>query len=103
MASDQMQSSIALSADILNRYAGEYEHVAAGTKAIIRREGDKLLFDVQGSAMEPMSFVARSETRFASPPIFTLDFQLNGEGKVTGANWETAGPSGPQRISLERR
>ena len=52
-----------------------------------------------------MSFVARSETLFASDSIFTLEFQLDGRGKVTGATWATAAPSGmaPERIPLERK
>jgi hypothetical protein len=54
---------------------------------------------VQGSLSE-IPFVARSETRFASATIFTLEFQLDGQGKVTGAIWE----SGPNRdIPLERK
>ena len=103
MTSEQVQSSgIALSAAVLDRYVGEYQHVAAGTMVNIRRDGDKLLFTVQGSVTPAMSFVARSETRFASS-IFTLEFQLDGQGKVTGAMWETALPSGPERIPLERK
>ncbi len=101
--SGQMQPSVVLPAAILDRYAGEYKHVAAGTVVIIRRDGDKLLFDVQGSGRREMSFVARSETRFFSAPIFTLEFHLDGQGKVTGATWETAIPSAPERIPLERK
>ena len=61
--------------------------------------GDKLLFDVQGSGREAMSFFARSETLFASAPIFTLQFQLDGQGKVTGLVLEQGG----QRIPLQRK
>jgi diketogulonate reductase-like aldo/keto reductase len=95
--------TVALSAAILDRYVCNYQHVAAGTMVTIRRDGDKLLFDVQDSGRPAMSFVARSETRFASGPIFTLEFQLDGQGKVTGATWETVLPSGIERIPLERR
>ena len=97
-------SAVALSAAIPDRYAGEYRHVAAGTTATIRRDGDKLLVNVQDSGRPEISFVARAETRFVSGP-FTLEFQLDGQGKVTGATWETAAPPGmaPQRIPLERR
>jgi aryl-alcohol dehydrogenase-like predicted oxidoreductase len=106
--SEQMQQqvpSVVLSAAILDRYAGEYTHVAAGTMATIRRDGDKLLLNVQGSGRPEMAFVARSETRFASAPIFSIEFHLDGQGKVTGATFETAGPPGiaPERIPLERR
>lgn len=97
--------SVVLSSTILNRYVGEYQHVAAGTMISIRREGDKLLVNVQGSGRPEMSFIAQSETRFTSAPIFTLEFQVDAQGKVTGATWETAAPPGlsSQRITLERR
>jgi aryl-alcohol dehydrogenase-like predicted oxidoreductase len=100
--SEPMQPLVVLSAAIMDRYVGEYKHVAAGTKVTIRRDGDKLLMDVQDSGRPEMSFVARSETRFASS-IFTLEFHLDGQGKVTGATWETAIPGGPERIPLERK
>ena len=112
ITSEQMQQlqanqapSVALSAAILNRYVGEYKHVAAGTVVTIRRDGDKLLLNVQGSGRAEIPFVARSETRFTSAPIFSIEFQLDGQGKVTGATWETAAPPGmaPERIPLERR
>jgi len=104
IASEQIQQSVALSAAILERYVGEYQHVAAGTMVTIRRDGDKLLFDVQGSGRPAMSFVARSETRFVSPPIFSIEFQLDGQGKVTGATWATELPGrAPERIPLERK
>ena len=105
----QMQAnqapSVVLSAAMLDRYVGEYKHVVVGTMVTIRRDGDKLLVNVQGSGRPEMTFVARSETLFASAPIFTLEFQLDGQGKVTGATWETGAPPGmaPERIPLERR
>jgi len=102
--SAQTQQSVVLSAAILDRYVGEYRHVAAGTMVTIRRDGDTLLLNVEDSGRPAMSFVARSETRFASS-IFAIEFHLDGQGKVTGATWETAGPPGaaPQRIPLERK
>ena len=105
MASGTVQPGVALSAAILDRYVGEYRHVAAGTTVTIRRDGNTLLFDVQDSGRPAMSFVARSETRFASAPIFSLEFHLDGQGKVTGATYESAAPTGmaPTRIPLERR
>ena len=103
--SEPMQPSVVLSAAILDRYVGEYQHVAAGTMVTIRRDGDKLLLNVQGSGRPEMSFVARSETRFASAPVFSIEFHLDGQGKVTGATWETTAPQGlpPERIPLERK
>jgi hypothetical protein len=109
ITSEQMQQqqvpSVVLSLGLLDRYVGEYKHMAAGTVVTIRRDGDKLLLNVHGSGRPEMSFVARSETRFASASIFSIEFQLDGQGKVTGATWETVGPPGiaPERIPLERK
>jgi aryl-alcohol dehydrogenase-like predicted oxidoreductase len=91
--------TVALSAAILDRYVGEYQHAAVGTMVTVRRDGERLLVKVQGSTLDETPFVARSETRFASATIFAIEFQLDGQGKVTGATWET----GPQRIPLVRR
>ena len=102
MASGRGQPSVVLPAAILDRYAGAYLHAAAGTTAIIRRDGDALLFNAKDGAMEAMSFVARSETRFANS-IYTIEFHLDGQGKVTGATWETSLPNGTARIALERK
>jgi hypothetical protein len=90
--------TVALSAAILDRYVGEYKHVAAGTMVTVRREGDRLLVKVHGSAPEEFPFVARSETRFGSIP-YAIEFKLDSEGKVTGATWG----QGANSIPLERR
>ena len=47
--------------------------------------------------------VARSETRFGAPWGATIEFQLDGQGKVTGAILEQQGPQGAQRLPLERK
>ena len=85
---------IALSAAILDRYVGEYKHVAAGTLVTVRREGDKLLVKVQTRGSKEEHFLARSETRFVSTP-FALEFQLDAQGRVTGAIWEMGSMSIP--------
>ena len=61
--------------------------------------------NVQGSGRAETALVARSETRFATEPISTLDSHLVGQGKVTGATYETAAPSGMSSppIRLKRR
>jgi hypothetical protein len=92
----KLAPSVELSAAVLDRYVGQYEHVAAGTKVSVRRDGEKLLAKVHGESPDEMPFVARSETRFASVR-FTLEFHLDGQGKVTGATW------GPDGIPLERK
>ena len=93
---------IVLSAAILDRYVGEYVHVAAGTIMTVRRDGERLLVKVQGATFPEGPLVARSETRFSAPwPTTTVEFQLDGRGKVTGAVFES-GAAG-NRISLERK
>ena len=90
---------IALSAAILDRYVGEYT-ASSGFTATFRRDGDRLFVKPGNNPEAPLN--ARSETRFQDPrgPIF--EFQLDGQGRVTGAVLEQQGPQGP-RITLERR
>ena len=89
---------VALPAATLDRYVGEYEYAAAGQIVTVRRDGDRLLVKVSGDMPEG-PLVARSETRFGAPWGATIEFQLDGEGKVTGAMVE----QGPYRIPLERK
>jgi len=85
-----------LSTATLDRYVGEFEYKAAGTIVTFRRNDDRLLVKVSGNMPEG-PLVARSETRFGTPWGATIEFQLDGQGKVTGAMVE----QGPQRIPLE--
>jgi aryl-alcohol dehydrogenase-like predicted oxidoreductase len=91
---------IAVPVAILDRYVGDYK-AESGFIATFRRDGDKL-FVKPGNNPEVAVF-ARSETRFQDPrgPIF--EFQLDGQGKVTGAILEQQGPQGTQRLTLERK
>ena len=91
---------IAVAAAILDRYVGEYKS-AAGFLAIFRRDGDKLFVKPGNNPEAPLN--ARSETRFQDPrgPIF--EFQVDAQGKVTGAILEQQGPQGPQKIPLTRQ
>jgi aryl-alcohol dehydrogenase-like predicted oxidoreductase len=87
---------IALPVAVLERYVGEYK-AASGFTAVFRRDGDKLFVKPGTNPEAPLN--ARSETRFQDPrgPIF--EFQLDGQGKVTGAVLEQ---SPTQRVALER-
>jgi aryl-alcohol dehydrogenase-like predicted oxidoreductase len=87
---------IALPVAILDRYVGEYK-AASGLTAIFRREGDKLLVKPGNNPEVPLN--ARSETRFQDPRGPVFEFQLDGQGKVTGAVLE----QGAQRLPLERK
>ena len=66
--------------------------------ATIRRDGDRLFLKIAGSFPEG-PLVPRSETRFQGPLGFPVEFQLDAQGKVTGAIIE----QGPFRIPIERR
>ncbi|MEO6709012.1 MAG: aldo/keto reductase [Planctomycetota bacterium] len=89
------EPAVVLSAAVLDRYVGEYEYAAVGTIVTFRRDGDKLL--MKSGNMPEGPLVARSETRFATPWGAPIEFQLDGEGKVTGAIVQ----QGPYRIPLE--
>jgi aryl-alcohol dehydrogenase-like predicted oxidoreductase len=90
---------IALSTAILDRYVGEYK-AASGFTATFRREGTTLFVKPGPNPEAPLN--ARSETRLQDPrgPIF--EFQLDAQGKVTGAVLEQQGPQGTQKIPLQR-
>jgi len=87
---------IALPVAVLDRYVGEYK-AASGFTAIFRREGDKLFVKPGNNPEVPLN--ARSETRFQDPRGPFFEFQLDGQGKVTGAILE----QGTQRTPLERK
>jgi hypothetical protein len=81
---------------ILERYVGEYK-AASGFTAIFRRDGDKLF--VKPGTNPEAALLARSETRFQDPRGPFFEFQLDAQGKVTGAILE----QGSQRMLLERK
>jgi aryl-alcohol dehydrogenase-like predicted oxidoreductase len=91
---------IALSAAILDRYVGEYT-AASGFTATFRRDGDKLVVKPGNNPEAPL--IARSETRFQDPRGPFFEFQVDEQGKVTGAVLEQQGPQGTQKIPLERK
>jgi aryl-alcohol dehydrogenase-like predicted oxidoreductase len=92
---------IAVSVAILDRYVGEYRNPTSGTIFAFRLEGDKLV--VKPGTMPEAPLNARSETRFQDPRGPTFEFQLDAQGKVTGAILEQQGAQGTQRIQLERK
>jgi aryl-alcohol dehydrogenase-like predicted oxidoreductase len=91
---------VVLPAAILDRYVGEYK-AASGFTATVRRDGTTLFVKPGNNPEAPL--IARSETRFQDPRGPFFEFQLDGQGKVTGAVLEQQGPQGPQRIPLERK
>ena len=93
-------AAVAVSTTVLDRYVGEYKS-ASGFTATFRRDGDKLIVKPGNNPESPL--VARSETRFQDPRGPVFEFQLDAQGKVTGAVLEQQGPQGMQKIPLERK
>ena len=90
---------VELSAAVLDRYVGEYEMKGGPIPSLtFRRAATGLAVSPPGGQQE-IALASRSETRFSVPgggPTF--EFQLDGEGTVTGLIMEQGG----QRIQGER-
>jgi diketogulonate reductase-like aldo/keto reductase len=87
---------VVLSADILDRYVGEYR-AASGFTMVFRRDGTTLFVKPGTNPEGPL--VARSETLFSDPRGPAIEFQLDGQKKVTGLILV----QGSERIPLERK
>ena len=91
---------VKLPAEILDRYVGEYTS-ASGFTAIFRRDADKLLVKPGNNA--EAALIARSQTRFQDPRGPVFEFELDAQGKVTGAFLDQQTPKGLQRMPLTRK
>jgi aryl-alcohol dehydrogenase-like predicted oxidoreductase len=89
-------AGIAVPAAILDRYVGEYK-AETGFSAVFRRDADRLFVKPGQNPEAPLN--ARSETRFQDPRGPVFEFQVDAQGKVTGAILE----QGTQRIPLVRQ
>ena len=89
-------SAVVLSAEILDRYVGEYR-AASGFSMVFRRDGTTLLVKPGTNPEGPL--VARSVTHFSDPRGPAIEFQLDGQKQVTGLVLV----QGSQRIPLERK
>jgi hypothetical protein len=87
---------IALAAAVLDRYVGQYR-AASGFTLTFRREGAALVVKPGDNPEAPLA--ARSETRFADPRGPVVEFQVDGQGRVTGLVLE----QGAQRTSMQRQ
>ena len=88
--------SVAVPAAVLDRYVGEYK-AASGFTATFRRDGDKLVVKPGNNPETPL--IAHSETRFQDPRGPFFQFEVDAQGKVTGAVLE----QGAQKIPLVRQ
>jgi aryl-alcohol dehydrogenase-like predicted oxidoreductase len=93
--SAQWPAPLALSAELLDTYAGEYR-TEDGTVLVFRRYGTTLVAKL-GANPDSVAF-ARSETRFSVGPNL-IEFQLDSSGKVTGLIYET----GRQKFRASRK
>jgi aryl-alcohol dehydrogenase-like predicted oxidoreductase len=89
---------IALPLAILDRYVGEWK-LPSGTVVGFRRSGARLLVKAGNDPEAPLT--ARSETRLQDPRGPVFEFQVDGQGKVTGLILEQGTPS--QRTPLQRK
>jgi len=87
-------TGVVLPAAILERYVGEYE-LESGTIVNVRRAGAGLT--AQPTGMQEFALATLSETRFSIPNGPILEFQLDGEGAVTGLIVEQAGQRMPAK------
>jgi hypothetical protein len=87
---------IALPAAVLDRYVSEWK-LPSGMVVAFRRDGATLLVKPGNNPEAPLA--ARSETRFQDPRGPVFEFQLDGQGKVTGLILQ----QGAQRLPLERK
>jgi hypothetical protein len=87
---------VVVSAAVLDRYVGEYKS-ANGFTVTFRRDGAVLVVKPGANPESPL--ITRSETRFEDPRGPAFVFQVDAQGKVTGATLE----QGAQRIPLERQ
>ncbi len=93
-------AAVAVPIAFLDRYVGEYQ-AASGFTATFRRDGDKLIVKPGNNPEAPL--IARSETRFQDPRGPFFEFQVDAQGKVTGAVLEQQGAQGTQKIPLQRK
>ena len=91
---------IAVAAAVLDRYVGVYK-AESGFTATFRRDGTTMFVKPGPNPEAPLN--ARSETRFQDPRGPVFEFQVDGQGKVTGAVLEEQGPQGTKRTPLERQ
>jgi aryl-alcohol dehydrogenase-like predicted oxidoreductase len=90
---------LAVPAQALDRYAGEYT-AASGLTATFRRDGETLFVKSGTRAEAPL--VARTFTRFVDPEGSIFEFQLVGVGPATRAA-SVILEQGGQKIPLERK
>jgi aryl-alcohol dehydrogenase-like predicted oxidoreductase len=87
--------AVLLPAAILDRYVGRYE-MGSGRILTVRRAGAGLVAQPDGMQEAPLS--TQSETRFSDPRGPVIEFQLDGDGTVTGLILEQGG----QRMTAAR-
>jgi aryl-alcohol dehydrogenase-like predicted oxidoreductase len=82
---------------VLERYVGEYRNATGSFVATFRRDGARLFVKPGNNAEVPLN--ARTELRFQDPRGPVFEFQLDAQGRVTGAVLE----QGTAKTQLERK
>ena len=92
--------AVAVAAEVLDRYAGEYKS-ANGFTAIFRRDGDKLIVKPGNNPESPL--IPQSQTRFRDPRGPQFEFDVDAQGKVVRAFLDQQGQGGINRTILVRQ
>lgn len=98
---------IAVSAAILDRYVGEYRSSPSAPIATFRRDGTTLFVKPGTNPAASLNagevpLTALSETRFRDPRGQIYEFQLDAQGRVTGAIREHRGPQSSPSVRVVR-
>ena len=80
-ASDEVKGEVKVDAQVLSRYAGNYQSQQPKMKAVITVAGDQLMFSLGGKGAVPLTTL--SETAFYFPGGFPMDFVKDDKGAVT--------------------
>ena len=79
--SDEVKGEVNLGAQVLARYAGNYQSQEPKMKAVLSVAGGQLMFSIGGKGAVPLTTL--SETAFYFPGGFPMDFVKDGEGAVS--------------------
>lgn len=80
-ASDEIRGDAKVDAEVLSRYAGNYQSDAPKMKAVISVSSGQLMFSIGGKGA--VALTTLSETTFYFPGGFPMDFVKDDKGAVT--------------------
>lgn len=80
-ASDEIKGDVKLGAQVLSKYAGNYQSQQPKMKAVLTVSGGQLMFSIGGKGA--VALTTLSETGFYFPGGFPMDFVKDDKGAVT--------------------